>query len=125
MPPAGTTIREGRGGADGVKRRPPTAKIGVSSTAEVVDYLTEIGCRIEWVRDRWQWTSHIGLDVALSYLRRRAYSFTVAVPDEVHSTAVARLAVESLARFGDRSAEIEVPNQIYLVMALPVPVRRS
>jgi ubiquinone/menaquinone biosynthesis C-methylase UbiE len=96
----------------------PVNEVGVRSTREVVDYFGSLGCRVEWILDRWTWTSRIRLDEALDYVRSRAYSFTSAAPDEVHSMAVERLRSEAQRRFGDLSSQVEVPNQIYLVVIL-------
>jgi ubiquinone/menaquinone biosynthesis C-methylase UbiE len=90
--------------------------IGVKSTREVVDYFGELGCWVEWVRDRWQWISRIRLDRALGYVESRAYSFTTFAPDDIHSIAIKRLESELKHRFGDLSTKVEIPNQIYMVL---------
>jgi ubiquinone/menaquinone biosynthesis C-methylase UbiE len=89
---------------------------GVSSNREVVEYLEKGGYHVEWIRDRWQWTSHIRLNKALNYIRSRAYSFTISVPGEVHSEALNRLESETMQQFGGLEIVVEVPNQIYLVV---------
>lgn len=98
-------------------------EIGVKSTGEVADYFQALGCHVEWVRDRWKWTSHIRLDKALDYVRSRAYSFANTVPDDVHSKIIERLESELRHRFGDLTTEVEVPNQIYLVVVLKGGIR--
>jgi ubiquinone/menaquinone biosynthesis C-methylase UbiE len=90
--------------------------IGAKSTRDVVDYFERIGCRAEWIRDRWTWTARIRLDKALSYIRARAYSFTTYAPDDIHSAAVERLQSALKDQFGSVDAEVEVQNQIYLVL---------
>ena len=95
----------------------PISPLGVSSTQEVADYLAELGCTLEPVRNRWHWTSHIRLDKALSYVRSRAYSFTVGTPDAVHSRAISSIEAEATNRFGALTAEVPVENQVYLVIA--------
>lgn len=90
--------------------------VGVKSTSEVVDYLSNLGCHIEWIRDRWQWTQRIQLNKALHYIKSRAYSFTIPAPDKVHSRAIDKLESELQHRFRDLSCEVEVPNQIYLAI---------
>jgi len=89
---------------------------GVKSTGEVVDYFIKSGFRAETVRDRWKWISSIRLDKAIGYIRRRAYSFTTAVPDDVHTMAIEKLESEMFDRFGGPASVLEVPNQIYLVL---------
>lgn len=91
-------------------------EIGVKSTREVVDYVQDTGCQVEWVRDRWQWTTPIQLDKALGHLRARAYSFTTIAPDDAHQQAIEQLESELTHRFGKLAVEIEIPNQIYLVI---------
>ncbi len=93
----------------------PIESVGVKSTSEVIDHLTELGCSVEQIRDRWRWTSRIRLDKALGYIDSRAYSFSTFAPDDVHFAAVKKLESELSARFHSLSAEVEVPNQIYLV----------
>jgi ubiquinone/menaquinone biosynthesis C-methylase UbiE len=90
--------------------------VGVKSTREVVDYLVQLGCQVESVRDQWQWTSRIRLDTALDHIKSRAYSFTAFAPDAIHLKAVARLEAELKAKYGDLTVEAKVPNQIYLVV---------
>jgi ubiquinone/menaquinone biosynthesis C-methylase UbiE len=90
--------------------------ISVASNRKVVDYLGGLGYRAEWTRDRWRWSSYIRLDKALDYIKSRAYSFTISVPDEVHSEALNRLESEVRQQFGSLKVEVEVPNQIYLVV---------
>jgi SAM-dependent methyltransferase len=87
--------------------------LGVRSTKEVVAYYEDIGCSVEWVRDRWLWTSRIRLDEALNHIRSHAYSFTTFAPNDVHVAAVEKLESELEYRFGSLTAEAEVENQIY------------
>ncbi len=91
-------------------------EIGVRSTREVVGYFEGIGYRVEWIRDRWQWTSRIRLDKALNYMKARAYSFTTFAPDDVHLLAIERLGSELRHRYGSLGTEVEVSNQIYLAI---------
>jgi SAM-dependent methyltransferase len=93
-------------------------EVGVRSTSEVVDYFGSLGCHIEWMRDRWRWTSRIRLDEALGYIGSRAYSFATIASNDTHSLAVGRLESELLRRFGDLSGEVEVPNEIRLAVIL-------
>lgn len=90
--------------------------IGVLSTREVVGYYADLGCEIEWWRDRWTWTAHIRLDAALRYIAARAYSFTTYAPDAIHKAVVARMKSELLEEFGTPEKLIDVPNQVYIVI---------
>jgi ubiquinone/menaquinone biosynthesis C-methylase UbiE len=92
--------------------------IGVKSTNEVVSYLVNLGCRVEWVRNRWRWTSHVRLDKALSYVGSRAYSFTATTPEAIHSEVIRRLETELRRRFDSLTTTVEVPNQIYFAFVL-------
>jgi len=98
------------------ERGHPLQEIGAKSTRDVVDYFEHLGCRAEWIRDRWTWTARIALQKALDYMKARAYSFTTLASDEVHSLAIRRLEFELKQQFGNLAAEVEVPNQIYLVL---------
>ena len=95
----------------------PITPVGVQSTKEVVDHLVGLGYHTGWIRDRWRWTSRIPLGVALDHLRSRAYSFTTSAPDDVHVVVLERLEAEVRHRFGGLAVELEVPNQVYLVVA--------
>jgi ubiquinone/menaquinone biosynthesis C-methylase UbiE len=90
--------------------------LGVESTREVVQYLVGLGCHAEWIRERWQWTARIRLDVALDYVKSRAYSFTTVAPDDVHATVIEQLESELQRRFGGLASEVKIPNQVYLVL---------
>ena len=94
----------------------PIPAPGVKSTKEVVEYYRSRGCTVEWVRDRWRWTSRIPLGKAIEYIRRRAYSFTAFPPEEVHQKAVRELTVEMEAKHRDWNEGIEIPNQVYLAI---------
>jgi len=94
----------------------PIAASGVRSTAEVVAYYEGLGCAAEWLRDRWRWTARVPLGRALGYMSRRAYSFTAVAPEDVHRAAMGRLAQEARATYGSLAAEVEVPNQVYVVV---------
>ena len=96
----------------------PIKDIGVKSTTEVVDYFRNLGSQIEIVRDRWQWTAYIRLDKALGYMKSRAYSFTTATPENLHSKIIGQLESEIYGRFGSLTMDFKVPNQIYLVLIL-------
>jgi len=93
-------------------------EIGIKSTNEVVNYFRSLGCHVESVHDRWQWTSRIRLDKAIGYMTSRAYSFTTIPPDNIHSMIIERLKSEMHHRFNSLTMEVEVPNQIYLVIIL-------
>lgn len=90
--------------------------LGASSTREIADYCENLGYNIEWIRDRWQWLFSIQLGKALDYMRLRAYSSTVFVPEEVHTRVMDDLTDEVERVFGSLSVEIHVPNQIYLAI---------
>lgn len=94
----------------------PTQEVGVNSNTVVVDYLSSLGYHAEWVKDRWQWSARIRLDKAVSFVETRSYSFTRLVPDDIHVAVIKKLVRELRQKFGSLEAEIEVPNQIYLVM---------
>lgn len=96
----------------------PIESVGVKSTSEVINYVAEMGCHVEQIRDRWRWTSHIRLDKALDYINSRAYSFATFAPDSIHKLAIRRLEAELKDQFGSLNTVIDVPNQVYLVFIL-------
>jgi hypothetical protein len=49
-------------------------------------------------------------------MRLRAYSFTTSAPDRIHSRVIEKLESELRRDFGDTTAQVEVPNQIYFVI---------
>lgn len=101
----------------------PIETLGVSTTQEVADYFAQLGCSVESVRDRWQWTSRVRLDEAISYVDSRAYSFTTMVPHTSHSEAVRAVESEARKRFGGLTTEVAVHNQVYFVIARRPPDR--
>ena len=90
--------------------------IGVKSTKEVAEYAAGLGCKVESIRDRWQWTSRLRLDQAFYYLKARAYSFTTFAPDDVHTIAMDNLENQLKSQFSSLETEIEVPNRIYIIV---------
>jgi hypothetical protein len=89
--------------------------VGVKSTLEVVDYFSEIGCSVEWIKDRWQWIAHIKFDEAIRYIEYRSYSFTTVASDKIHLTAVQNLKLEVMNQFDSLDPVVDIPNQIYFV----------
>ena len=92
--------------------------LGVNGTRKVVDHLRELGCCVEWIRDRWQWNSGIQLDKALDYMKSRAYSFTTVAPDNVHLKAIETIESELKDQFGSLATEVNIPNEIYIAVIL-------
>jgi ubiquinone/menaquinone biosynthesis C-methylase UbiE len=90
--------------------------LGVSSTQEVVEFLAGHGYQIEVVQDRWRWTNRIHWDQAISYVRRRAYSFTAHTPEAVHAAALRALEKEAQSKSEGPNAKIVVENQIRFVI---------
>jgi len=84
----------------------PIPAIGVESTRDVVGYYEALGCRAEWLRDRWTWTAHTRLAQALGYIQARAYSFTTFAPDAIHSEVTRRLKLELEQQYGTLHTEI-------------------
>jgi ubiquinone/menaquinone biosynthesis C-methylase UbiE len=100
----------------------PVTELGVKSTREVVEYCESLGFTAEWIRDQWRWISRIPAARALEYVRRRAYSFTVFTPEDIHAKAVAVLESELDAS----DAVVDVPNQVSLVIVCkPQPEERA
>lgn len=93
------------------------SNLGVKSTSEVLDYLRSQRYHVEIVRDRWKWTERISLDKALSYIRDRAYSWTLLTPEKIHNLVIKNLEAEMMERYGTLSQELDVPNEIYLAIA--------
>jgi ubiquinone/menaquinone biosynthesis C-methylase UbiE len=94
----------------------PIPTMGVKGTKEVVDYFCSLGCKAEWIRDRWQWTTHIQLSKALDYIKHQAYSFTIFAPDPIHREVIEKLETELKSKYNSLDKIIEIPNQIYLVV---------
>jgi len=94
----------------------PIPTMGVKGTKEVIDYFCSLGCKAEWIRDRWQWTSRIQLGKALDYIKYRAYSFTTFTSDDIHMEVIKMLEAELNTKYNSLDRIIEIPNQIYLVV---------
>lgn len=91
-------------------------QLGVKSTKDIIDHFELFGYNIEWIRDRWKWTSSINLNKAVSYLNNRAYSFTSFTPNAIHSKVISLLKSECINKFGSLDIDIEVPSQIYFAI---------
>lgn len=89
--------------------------IGASGIKELVEHFERSGCRAEWTQSCWQWNYGASLCEALDYIRRRAYSFTLNVPDDVHTEAIDALEHELARGFGSLDSRVTVPNQVYIV----------
>jgi hypothetical protein len=95
----------------------PISSVGVDSTKEVVAYLSDLGCAIEEIDGRWEWVNRVVARTAVAYMRARAYSFTSAVPDEVHAVAMSAVEASLDKLRGGLMATLEVPGEIRLVLA--------
>ena len=91
--------------------------VGVTSTRQVADYLESLGYPCRRVEGDWQWVEQLRLDVALGHIASRAYAFTAAVPETVHVEAVARLGAELNDRPDGPESAVDIPNQVYFVIA--------
>lgn len=92
----------------------PIIKIGAKTTQQVIDYFGAKGHRTESIRNLWQWNNYLTPDEALSYINRRAYSFTTTAPDAIHGRVTSQLAEEAAQQYDNLSASIPVPNEIKL-----------
>lgn len=97
----------------------PTSSVGVDSTGEVVAYLSDLGCAIEEVNGRWEWTNRVAARSAVAYMRARAYSFTSSTPEKVHAVAMSAVEAELGKLPGGITATVEVPSEIRLVLVTP------
>lgn len=93
-----------------------TTNRGVGSTREAVDYLTSLGFSSQTLACKWTWDKIISAGEALSYIARRAYSFTLNTPPELHHTVIETIKGELQAQLGTLSKEIRVPNQIRMII---------
>lgn len=93
-----------------------TSQPGVKSTSEVIQYLLEYDRSIEYVQDKWMWTSKIQIAKALDYLQMRSYSFTTFAPDDIHNDVMCRLRDELKCQGVGADEILEIPNQIYLAI---------
>jgi ubiquinone/menaquinone biosynthesis C-methylase UbiE len=97
----------------------PISSVGVDSTREVVTYLDDLGCAIEEIKGRWEWTNRVVARTAAAYMRARAYSFTSSVPEDVHAVAMSAVEAELGKLPGGLGARLEVPSEVRLVLVRP------
>lgn len=90
--------------------------LGVKSTRGVEAYYRTLGCHVERIRGQWNWPSRIRTGKALEYLRERAYSFTIGVPEKVHGSVIDQMEDELADQIGKI---VEVPNEIYMILVNP------
>ncbi len=86
-------------------------------TAAVVDYLGKLEYKTERVEGRWRWTARLKLDTVLGQIESRSISQTRFTPEDVHRSVMKQLREEMRSQYGSLEATVEVPNQIYVVMA--------
>ncbi len=94
----------------------PGAHRGAASTRDVVAYAESTGCKVEWITGRWPWTMRQTVAEALSYYERRAYSYSSTLSAEAHGQIMCQLAADAIAEYGSLEAEVQVPDEIYLVI---------
>ena len=68
--------------------------VGVESTKEVLAFYRTQGLRVNARAGVWRWTERVPAAEAVADLEARSYSFTIAVPDSVHSAAISKLRQE-------------------------------
>jgi ubiquinone/menaquinone biosynthesis C-methylase UbiE len=68
--------------------------VGVESTQEVLEFYEAEGLRVTRLAGSWKWVEHVPASDALDDLTTRAYSFTLRVPEAIHSAAMVRLREE-------------------------------
>ena len=93
-----------------------TSQPGAKSTSDVIQYLQENGKFIEYVKDRWVWTSRIPIANALDHLQMRAYSFTTSASDHIHNHVMCKLRDELKCQDTGTGEILEITNQIYLAI---------
>ena len=103
----------------------PISSVGVDSTREVVAYLGDLGCAIEEITGRWEWTNRVVARTAVAYMRARAYSFTSYTPVEVHVVAMSAVEAELNKRLGGPTVAVEVPSEIRFVLVTPGCMKRG
>jgi ubiquinone/menaquinone biosynthesis C-methylase UbiE len=70
-------------------------QIGASSTKEVVEYFKQKGYQVTF-EDKWTWKKKVEHDRAITYLEKRAYSFTGWANESIHAMAIKDLREENL-----------------------------
>jgi len=93
--------------------------IGMKTAAELDDYVTGIGRRIERLQDRWRWKIRLGIDKTLAHMKSHYYSFTNLAPEDVHLQVLKTIEHELTERYGNLDVEVDVSIQINLALVLP------
>jgi len=70
-------------------------QIGVSSTKEVVDYFKLKGYHVLF-EGKWSWKKKVDVEIAIGYLKKRAYSFTGWANNNVHNKVIRELRAEKI-----------------------------
>jgi ubiquinone/menaquinone biosynthesis C-methylase UbiE len=95
-------------------------RAGTKNADELLEFLKRRERIHEEFRDRWQWTYRIRLDTTLEYMKNRAYSSISATPEKIHEEVMRILKLEILEKYGNLATEVEVPNQVFFTLSMPL-----
>jgi ubiquinone/menaquinone biosynthesis C-methylase UbiE len=88
--------------------------VGVESTKEVLEFYKTEGCRVTPRAGIWKWVESVSPSDALDDLAAKSYSFTLAVPNSIHTAAMLRLREEVTASHPSPSLTYRIENAISL-----------
>ncbi|MBN1487053.1 MAG: class I SAM-dependent methyltransferase [Anaerolineae bacterium] len=94
----------------------PVEPAGTYKEELIIKHFKHLGCRVEIINKRWQWVARNHLGQSLSFIEKRAYSFTTYASLDIHQKVVAVLKSELEAQYGSLDVEIETQDEISMVI---------
>jgi ubiquinone/menaquinone biosynthesis C-methylase UbiE len=95
-------------------------RIGIDAKTELPVYVNGLGRRIEKIGGLWQWRQRVRVDRFVADSRARKYSDARLAPDAIHYKAMDTLEAELKQKYGGLEIETEMPNEITMMLVLPV-----
>lgn len=94
----------------------PAKPVGLPHLSELKEYFKNLERQVEFIENRWQWTTTTRVDEEFHRIRLRYYGLTRLVPRAIHLKVVRKLKRELLKEYGTLDTEVTVPNQIRLLL---------
>lgn len=96
----------------------PEIRPGIKDIEEAAEFLEREGCRVEWLTsESLKWSEETALTDLLSNYRRKLFSETWLLPEELHHQICDELERFAAERFGPSETVIPVPKEIRFILA--------
>jgi ubiquinone/menaquinone biosynthesis C-methylase UbiE len=97
----------------------PVRRIGTQKKNDLPDYVTGLGRRVETINDRWTWRQSVSIGKFVADYRKRNYSSSRLVPDDIHLKVMDKLEAGLITQYGKLDVDVTISNQISMTLVLP------